>query len=179
MAILHPEIEIIKKIKPEPGELHLIKFLSDVLDDSYEIYFQPYLNGDRPDIVVLRKDTGILIIEVKDWDLTCYNVNNHGKWCLKAGTKIKSPLTQVMHYKENIFNLHIDDLLSKKIKNPKIFCTVTCAVYFHNFNENYLNNFMRREQDCKYSKWLNYFVILGKDSLTEKNIIGWEINLKE
>lgn len=45
--------------------MHLLQFLIANLDDSYEIFFNPYLNGDRPDIVVLRYGYGVLIFEVK------------------------------------------------------------------------------------------------------------------
>jgi hypothetical protein len=71
MAIIYPDIEIIKlgRLKPEPGELFLLQFLSDNLDESYEIFFQPFLNGDRPDIILMRKGYGVMIIEVKDWNL--------------------------------------------------------------------------------------------------------------
>lgn len=56
MAILYPITEQIKqfKVQPEQGELHLLNFLNDNLDDSYEVYFQPFLNGDLPDIIILR-----------------------------------------------------------------------------------------------------------------------------
>jgi len=173
MALLYPDINIIKSMKPvaEKGELHLLSFLSEVLDDSYEIYFQPYLNGDRPDIVVLRKDSGLLIIEVKDWSLSNYQVDQKGKWSLLDGTIIKSPFAQVQRYKENLFELHIDDLLSRQIRNPNMFSTVSCAVYFHNADEMCINSLiLPAECDEKYKKWLSYFVIMGNNSLTVNNI---------
>lgn len=71
MAIFTPSIEQIMqfKVKPELGELALLSFLEKNLDDSYEVYFNPYMNGDRPDIIILRRRYGVLIIEVKDWNL--------------------------------------------------------------------------------------------------------------
>jgi hypothetical protein len=41
---------------PTEGELYLLNFLSDNLDDTYEVYFQPFINGDRPDIIVMKPD---------------------------------------------------------------------------------------------------------------------------
>lgn len=57
MAQLFPSFEQINssKVKPTEGELHFLHFLLKELDDSYEIYFQPFINGDQPDIVVMRK----------------------------------------------------------------------------------------------------------------------------
>ncbi len=168
MAVIYPDLETIinLKQKPEKGEIHLLEFLINNLNDDYEIYFQPYLNGDRPDIVVLRKDSGLLIIEVKDWDLVNYTVDRKGRWSLLDGTMIKSPFSQVQSYKENIFELHIDDLLSKQIKNSQMFTTVSCAVYFHNYSLNEINKLIFPEgSEEKYKKWLNYITIWGNNSL--------------
>lgn len=63
MALLFPSFEEINRMNPESteGELCLLKFLYYELDDSYEVYFQPLLNGDNPDIIIMRKNSGVLI----------------------------------------------------------------------------------------------------------------------
>lgn len=65
MAILYPSIDVIKKRKPEPtpGERTLLSFLLNAYDDEYEIFFQPFLNGDLPDIVVVHKGGGVMILK--------------------------------------------------------------------------------------------------------------------
>src|SRR5690606_26011046 len=106
MAQLYPDLELIinGKVKPEPGELHLLQFLIKNLDNSFEVYFNPYLNGDRPDIVILRKGYGVLIIEVKDYNLQSYELDKRKNWIVSYnGAKIKSPISQVLKYKENLF----------------------------------------------------------------------------
>ncbi|GLB53447.1 hypothetical protein NBRC110019_24880 [Neptunitalea chrysea] len=62
MATLIPSYDKILnlKVKPEQGELHLLKFLDNNLDSSFEIYFNPYMNGDRPDIVVMKEAYNML-----------------------------------------------------------------------------------------------------------------------
>ena len=57
MAIFYPDINTISRFKVAPtnGEWALLDFLKNVLDDSYEVYFNPYLNGDRPDVLIMRK----------------------------------------------------------------------------------------------------------------------------
>ena len=57
MALFYPTIEriITMKVPPTEGELFLLRFLKEALDDSFEVYFNPYMNGDRPDIVIVRK----------------------------------------------------------------------------------------------------------------------------
>jgi hypothetical protein len=77
-----------------------------------------------------------MIIEVKDWKFPNYYLDDRRKWRLKQNhAYLKSPLDQVLQYKENIYNLHIENLLEKKIKNFKYWTIVCCAVYFHNETE--------------------------------------------
>ena len=48
-------------------ELTLARYLDNNLPVEWEIYLQPYLNGDRPDIVIMNPNVGMMIIEVKDY----------------------------------------------------------------------------------------------------------------
>ena len=109
MAKLFPPTEVIKRMRPQPteGEWTLLRFLVNNYDDQYEVYFQPFLNGDMPDIVLMRKGGGVMIFEVKDWDLTNYNIDKQGKWHVVANhaTNYENPFNQVMRYKENLYNL--------------------------------------------------------------------------
>ena len=103
MALFYPTIEriITMKVPPTEGELFLLRFLKEALDDSFEVYFNPYMNGDRPDIVIVRKRHGVLIIEVKDWDLDAYRLDERKHWVLKdnSSTRVSSPIDQVLKYK--------------------------------------------------------------------------------
>jgi len=164
MAYCFPALQDINKLRVplEPGERHLLDFLIENLDDSYEIYVQPFLNGDRPDIIILRPDAGVLIIEVKDWHLQHYRNPKGGRypWILiKNNCKIRSPLEQVHTYKENLYKLHIDKLFEAKIKNSNFFSVVQTAVYFHN-------------ESAKYSQFFchdsGYTQILGYDALNPR-----------
>ncbi len=135
MAQIYPSLENIKrlKVKPTSGESHLVEYLLNNFSDDVEIYFQPFLNGDRPDIVLLQKGIGVTIIEVKDWDLNSYIVDENNQWHLKSNNqRIKSPLEQVNTYKDNMFNLHINGLLEEKIKNTKFYGRINTFIYFHN-----------------------------------------------
>ena len=172
MALCFPDYEKIKnlRVSPEPGELYLINFLLEKLDNSYEIYFQPFLNGDRPDIVILRRNTGALIIEIKDWNLKHY-LNPQGKnkpWkLLKNKVTIKSPIAQVEKYKDNLYNLHIDRLFERYVDNYRSYGLVKTAVYFHNENTEKVKNF------CFES---GYTKVIGKDAL---NFIDFDRFLRE
>ena len=132
MALFFPNLEDIHqlRVKPEVGELYLLEFLKNQLDDSFEIFFNPFLNGDRPDIIIMKENQGVLIIEIKDYVLDSYILDDRKNWLVKKNNqRIKSPIAQVLQYKDNLFNLHIENLLAKKISNIKNFNIVSCAVY--------------------------------------------------
>ncbi|MDB2621804.1 NERD domain-containing protein [Flavobacteriales bacterium] len=183
MAIINPPIETIKILrqKPTEGELHLLEFLEKTLDNTYEVFFQPFLNGDLPDIVIMRKGSGVYVIEVKDWNLEAYRLTEYKQWEVKTENgnwhDIKSPISQVFSYKENLYNLHIAGLLERRIKNPKLLYVVNCGVYFHNASTSHCNSFAKKkfsrdeESDEKrrkydsYLKFISYFDLIGFDTL--------------
>ena len=165
MAKLFPDIQTIKgSIERLPdrsgkeGELKLVQFLAG-LPDEFEVYFQPFLNGDRPDIVLMKKGFGVLIIEVKEWKLAHYNISDQKNWSLKKdGTPISSPLTQVRKYKNNLFNLHISGLLEKKINTPSLYRIVQTQVYFHNETQETVDRLIKTDR---------YTSLIGTDSLED------------
>ena len=71
---IYPTWEQINTLKAPltEGEYALAKYLDSYLSADWEIYLQPYLNGDRPDVVLLHPRIGIVIYEVKDWNLNIY-----------------------------------------------------------------------------------------------------------
>lgn len=180
MAQVFPSLEQIHQLrsKPTEGELHLLKFLSENLDNNYEIYFQPFLNGDRPDIILMRPDAGVMIFEVKDWNLGSYDINEKKHWFVtqdrKKWSRIKSPIDQVLSYKQNLYDLHIENLLETRIKNPKTWAVVSCAIYFHCENYDKVDNFLtgkfQDNQNEGYRRFLSHLVILGKDSLNRNSL---------
>ncbi|WP_336783317.1 nuclease-related domain-containing DEAD/DEAH box helicase [Paenibacillus illinoisensis] len=164
MAIFFPTLDVVKQLKvlPTEGEWHLLEFLADYLDDTYEVFFQPQLNGDNPDIIVLRKGTGAWIIEVKDWHLQHYYVKRENIWGLvNHRGDIKSPLDQVQRYKDNMYSLHIEGLLESKVWNSSMYAVFQTAVYFHNETEERAQAFVHKEARSDH----RYFDILGKNSL--------------
>ena len=174
MAFFYPSIEKIKKFKvpPTQGELRLLDFLETTLDDSFEVYFNPYLNGDRPDVLIMRKGYGVVVIEVKDWNLDNFSLDNRKKWIYTPnGAVVKSPIDQVLKYKNNLFDLHVPNLLQLKIKDFRNFKIVSCAVYFHCASQSDIDRKLVKpfESDQKYQKFLYYNIdFIGQDSLNEE-----------
>lgn len=166
MAQCFPSLEVINNL-PVPlqgGERALLDFLYKHLDDTYEIYFQPFLNGDRPDFIIVRNGYGVLIIEVKDWILKKYT-NQYGgtsAWMLNDNTLISSPLAQVEHYKKNLYHLHIKMLFERNIINTNNFSIVKTACYFHKEKTEAAEKFCFNNQ---------YTKIFGNDFLEEKEAL--------
>ena len=145
MATFYLSLEKIAKFKvpPTEGERTLLDFLGRVLDDSYEVYFNPYLNGDRPDVLIMREGNGVLVIEVKDLNLDNFTLNEKKKWVYTPnGSVVKSPVDQVLKYKNNLFDLHVEQLLQKKIFDVRHFNVVACAVYFHCASQSKVENLL-------------------------------------
>lgn len=180
MAIFIPSIEDVRKLKvhPEEGELYLLEFLSKVLDDSFEVYFNPYLNGDRPDVIIMKKELGVMIVEVKDWNLKSYELDSSKNWRIKnASTEhvIKSPISQVYKYKKNLFDLHIEQLLEQKVTDIRNFNSVFCSVYFHNATQNEVETLLvkpHEEEKEKNRRFKQKIHLLGRDSLTKEKFIN-------
>lgn len=183
MAKFIPSIEKIKQftVQPTEGEWALLRFLEQTLDDSFEIYFNPFLNGDRPDVVIMRQGGGVLIIEVKDWDLDLYNLDDKKHWHLaypknekEKRAYIKSPIDQADQYKKNLYNLHIENLLEMNIKNPNMWSVVASGVYFHNAShKQVIGKIVTPYSGEKgYQKFLKHIVLLGNDDLNKDHFMS-------
>jgi Nuclease-related domain/AAA domain/UvrD-like helicase C-terminal domain len=163
VATIIPSLEEINRLKQKPteGERALLFFLGK-LNDDFIVYFQPFLNGSLPDFVILHPVKGVLVIEVKDWDLNLYKIKN-GKWNIdknKRSQLIKSPLKQVRGYKDNIYS-YIQGLVEDSVLNRRKYGYLQAAVYFHSHSEEEAIRFCT---SCSsYSEWVD---ILGFNSLT-------------
>lgn len=136
MAKVYPSLENISrlKVKPTEGELYLLNYLVEELDDTYEVFFNPFLDGDRPDFIILKKHVAIFVIEVKDYDLVNYSIDGTNKWAVKSGegkSRISSPQAQAFMYKKNLYQLHLPVLGLAKLENRNFFNLVEPLVYMH------------------------------------------------
>lgn len=97
------------------GERLLFRTLKTYLPDDYIVYYEPEIQGRRPDFVIIGQDLGLVVLEVKDYTKSTLFQVNHDEWHIVATsgqqTITKSPLKQA---RDNMF--HIVDVL-KKDKN--------------------------------------------------------------
>lgn len=147
MAKLYPSLENINRLKVQPteGERHLINNLIKKFPNDVEIYYQPFINGDRPDLIIMKKGVGVTIIEVKDWNLSSYKIDSKNQWSLQKDDQlIKSPFRQIQAYKDNLFNLHISGLLEKKIRDNQFYGRIRTFVYFHKATKKDIETFYNK-----------------------------------
>lgn len=138
MAKLIPDLERIRaaKQKPTPGELYLLEYLQQKFDPGADIYFQPCINGDRPDIVIIKKNVGVVIVEVKDWDLDSYQVDEKNHWRVRSiDQQVRRPSAQAFHYKKAFFDIHVNGLLEKSLANNNFYNLISVFVYYHHANK--------------------------------------------
>ncbi len=164
------------------GELYLARYLDKYLPHEWEIYVQPYMNGDRPDIVILNPNVGLMIFEVKDWNLNLYkkeykkekrqekNNGNNGKKRIEyieysvynkhqGWQRIRNPVHQVERYRQNLL-LYLPKLAEKIDEDKRRIATIKIGLYFHNATTSDAREFI----DYKFC------TVIGKDSLSSKNI---------
>ncbi len=74
MGRIFPSWDDLNNLRPPltEGECGLARFLDDNLPEGWRIYVQPYINDMRPDVVVVNPGIGMVVFEVKDWQLSRY-----------------------------------------------------------------------------------------------------------
>lgn len=166
-----PALAEIPYMRPLPteGEFFLLKFLRDYLgkqNGEYEIFFRAHWDGLKPDIVVMRKNHGVLIIEVKDWNLDVYKFNDVNTWTVIGnGQTLKSPTAQAQDYKNLFYSTYSRTLAEGNLHDKKLYSPVQTAVFFYGAteaqvsripNDNYVIFFTRTELEKNGLNKLRY-----------------------
>ncbi|MEV5029620.1 3'-5' exonuclease [Paenibacillus sp. LPE1-1-1.1] len=64
------------------GERMLFRTLKAYLADDYVVYYEPEIEGSRPDFVIIGPDLGLVVLEVKDYTPTALFQIDHDEWQL-------------------------------------------------------------------------------------------------
>ena len=110
MAQFIPSLDsvLLSKDSPTEEEKNLLRHLSN-FDNSLEVYYHPYLNEDKPDIILMRKGYGAVIVEISTLTTNDFMLTENGEFAKDSsnGSHRKTPLDRAYKYKENLFDLHI------------------------------------------------------------------------
>lgn len=118
MAVVNSNIASdIEEIKLSSSEKKAVSFFETNLDDKWEIYLKPFLNGCSPDLVLLNPEIGVAVFDIKDWDFYHPQIRYiDDRLCLSENEeirKIRNPLADLRNYRYEIFNLYCPRLDGK------------------------------------------------------------------
>ena len=103
------------------------------------IYVQPLINGLKPDFIIISKEFGVIIIEVKDWsDNYIENVNPQIVIC--DGKTYKNPNTQIKTY-ENIISSKLNGVVDFIDNQGLLKIPVTPMIFYVNLSQEITNEF--------------------------------------
>lgn len=153
----------------------IYEYLSNILEENDSIYLKPSINGDVPDIVVVRPNKGVLLLVVFEDDILDYRWKGSEDQVIdypyeddekrylyslidKDGCEISSPTCVVDEYRQNIIKLHMEDILGRALVIPGYWGIVKKAVFFPHNTQNEIDSYFSILKD-------DYVVCLGKESL--------------
>ena len=173
------------KHKWEKSEYLLTKYLDKNLPKEWIIHTRPEflkedqgwgskINRKTPDIVIAHPEQGIMVFEVKDWNVDAYQKSikklKNGKeiWeifpkHLKYKTKNKNPVSQVKSYL-NILRDDVYEILEEIVEDSKKSNLLKAAVYMHGISNEEAKKFLG------YPKFVTSCLILTDDILENKKI---------
>jgi hypothetical protein len=152
-----------------PGELSLAQYLDQNLPPGWEIFVQPFMNGDRPDLAILNPKVGMMIFEVKDWHAGLYEVKNRIDYIggrqvtfrdfyvsdARGKQHIASPIKQIERYRENLINLYLPEVGESIDKDSRILGLFKLGLYFHYMTTKQANALVPTKD----------YIVLGYDGL--------------
>ena len=159
----------------------LYTYLGKILESTDYVFLKPIINGDTPDIVILRPNTGIVIIKVFEDDINNYefpyidnSANKRIDYHNITNDNItqSSPIVIAQSYQQNLVQLHIKDMLGKSLINKAYWSAIKTIVYFSK------NNTSEVEYKFKDAN-IKYTTILGKDIIKNNYDILKQIRFNE
>ncbi|MDF2565688.1 MAG: hypothetical protein K0Q53_2083 [Massilibacillus sp.] len=115
------------------GEKYLLEvFRTSLRFEGWTVFEQPHINSMKPDFVLTHPQKGILIIEVKDWNLNSEVYHENGYIRGTDGKYYKSnPINQVEYYKKNILHYQLLSSVDLSERFSRYFSCIETIVYFH------------------------------------------------
>src|SRR5690606_32807965 len=119
-------------------------------------------------IIIFNPQVGLVIYEVKDWNLDNYEWRKGEGLFVNDGRgsyPVKSPIDQVEHYKEKLIGQLVPNIGEAIDRNEKNFGLIKTGVYFHKSRTD-----ICRDKLGTKIKDFKYFPYFGYDSLTESRL---------
>lgn len=91
------------------GERLLFQTLKHYLPDDYIVYYEPEIQGKRPDFVIIGPDLGMIVLEVKDYTKNTLYQLNRDEWIIRDTSgdlhTVINPLIQARDNARHIVNV--------------------------------------------------------------------------
>jgi len=110
--------------------LNIYRKLTDALEPDDKIFLKPRLKGDRLDIILVRPNRGIVLLNVFDGNLDDYVYEDH--YLVNGEKRIHSPLKKVYTYRTHLIEQHSQHLLAAAHTDKKGWFIVRPVVWFTN-----------------------------------------------
>ena len=161
----------------EPGEKVILDFFLRNLDETWEIYIQPHLNGLRPDFVLLNPGIGIGVFEVKNWNLDAmaYRVESRlGKAPILLGKndghdfmlKRENPVEQIFRYKREI-----QDLYCPRLDGRSGFAAITAGIIFPSADDDQVRSLLAPSLTHRgMTKFPKYNPVSGRNAIMNDDL---------
>ena len=142
-----------------PGEREVFELFTETLPPEWEMYIQPYLNGLRPDLVLLNPYAGIAVFEIKDWSLNTLQYSIEYNWATQ------SPINQIKLYEDEIFNLYcprLDDRYGKAV--------ISAGLIFTRIPQAAIDRLLNPFRDGNMVNYPDQYPFAGLEGLEKGNV---------
>ena len=130
-AIIFENINPIdKRTEGEEKLLNVLKYSPRF--DGWTVFEQPHIDSMKPDFILLHPKKGVIIIEVKDWNLNL-DIYKSGGYIKGTDGRLhkKDPVEQVETYKNCILKSDLNNSEDFVSKNNDYYGYIETVVYFH------------------------------------------------
>lgn len=157
----------------EKGEGQVLDFFDELLDPAWEIYVQPFMNGLRPDFVLLNPSVGAAVFEVKDWDLEAqdYCPDERPGWLrvrdfrTNRDYRKRSPFDKAKQYAAEL-----RDIYCPRLGEPANIPLLTAGVIFTRASTEQARALCRPELDQIPASGLRYTPVSGVEALEGRDL---------
>ena len=122
---------------------HVNSYFGNILDERDSIYIKPNINGVTPDIVVVRPEKGILLINVCETN---------------SKEAVQKAINTILTYRQNLLQLHLKDLMGKSLVDSSNWGVIKMMLYIPTMTTDEAREKYKNEK---------YVIIFGND-LSEK-----------
>lgn len=143
--------------------------IADRLEDGDKIFLKPSLKGDRMDIILVRPNRGIVLLNVFEDNLDYYTYEeSHLK---NDEHEVFSPLKKIYAYRNNLIEQHSQHLLNAAHADKTGWYVIRPAVWFVNSSRVAINStFINERKDAKNPNIISGVVTLSKEDFNSNDI---------